>query len=219
MNNKLLKATIAGAATLVIAAGTSTFASWSDYDSLTGSQSGADYLQLNLSEPNSQDFDNLKLAPGVNKDYEFVVAGRAGETVPAASLEMTLADLIGVEDGCSNTNSEAAEDNCENTSNQGDFIDEAIISVTTSPVQVKGTAGWNDPCGKDAGTRGSVPGAVRVPLSQIEDVSLDLLRGDTLGPDEKICVGMGIELPSTASNKSQGDSASFNLDFLLEQIV
>ena len=79
MNKHIVKGGLAGVAVLALAAGGSTFASWSDYDVLGGSQAGAEELALNLGEPNSQNFDNMKLAPGVGSDYEFVVTSRTGE--------------------------------------------------------------------------------------------------------------------------------------------
>ena len=94
MKNKLVKASLAGVAVVAIAAGGTTFSAWSDYDTLEGSQAGAEELTLVLNEPNTQNFDNMKLAPGVGNDFEFVVASRQGQTIPNASLRLQLVDLI-----------------------------------------------------------------------------------------------------------------------------
>lgn len=218
MNNKLLKAAIAGAATLTIAATTTTFAAWSDWDSITNNNVGADELSLVLSEPNTQNFDNLKLAPGVDADYEFVVANRTGETVPTASLTATLSNLVGEEDGCTSVSSEkAADNNCDNgnPNNPGEFIDEAVITYTVSKVLSEGDAGYGAPCTAPRGWVGAT--GYKIPLSQIEGDGIDVLNGDYLGPDDKVCVAMGIAMPKEATNASQGDSATFDIDFLLEQ--
>jgi alternate signal-mediated exported protein len=209
MNKKLVRGTLAGVAVIALATGGGTFAAWSDFDSVEGSQVGADQLTLELGEPNSAKFDNVKLAPGEGNDFEFVVASREGETVTSADLTMALADLVGEEDGCTSANSEKAVDNnCDNNNpnNQGEFVDEAVMTVNVSQPTTSST-----PC---SAARGGV--AREVVLSELADRSLDL---GTLGKGEAVCVGMGIRLPASATNASQGDSATFNLDFLLEQVV
>ena len=217
MKNKLVKASLAGVAVVAIAAGGTTFSAWSDYDTLEGSQAGAEELTLVLNEPNTQNFDNMKLAPGVGNDFEFVVASRQGQTIPNASLRLQLVDLIGDEDGCTSTNSEAAVDaNCSDVNSEGEFIDEARINVNVS-------APTTDPdaC-SGAHPRGSKQTSIS--LRQLRDNTaanpLNLLpTGDNLGPGERICVAMGLSMPTSATNASQGDSASFNIKFLLDQVV
>ena len=218
MNNKLLKATIAGAATLAVAASTQTFAQWTDHDTLTGSQAGAEQLALKLGEPNNQSFNNMKLAPGVGNDFEFVVTSRTGTTIPDAFLKMQLTNLVGKEDGCTSTNSEADIDpNCNDETSEGEFLHQAVLGVNVS----QPTTDIANACDSSAHPRGQVQKAI--PLSELRGKTaaeaLDLLRGDTLAPGEGICVGMGLSMPATANNASQGDSASFDLKFLLDQKV
>ena len=218
MNSKLLKASIAGAATLAIAASTSTFALWSDHDTLSGSKAGAEQLALVLGEPNSQSFDNMKLAPGVGGDYEFVVASRTGQTIPTADLRMQLTNLVGKEDGCTSTNSEKDVDgDCDDTATSGEFIDEARIIVNASqPTKDE------DACDSTTHPRGARQGSIslRSLYNNTGATPLKLLpQGTYLAPGEKICVSLGLNMPTSASNASQGDSASFDLKFLLDQVI
>jgi hypothetical protein len=69
--------------------------------------------------------------------------------------------------------------------------------------------------------RGSIQGPIslRSLLNNTSGNPIDLLDGDTLAPGERICVAMGLTMPTSASNASQGDSASWDLKFLLDQVV
>ena len=68
MNKKLIKASVAGAAALALAAGGTTFASWSDFGSISDNLGGG--IMISQACPNAGsgstalDFDNL--APGMN---------------------------------------------------------------------------------------------------------------------------------------------------------
>ncbi|MEO9323903.1 hypothetical protein ABFT23_10455 [Nocardioides sp. C4-1] len=214
MQNKLVKASLAGVAALAIAAGGSTFALWSDYDTLEGSQAGAEELSLVLDEPNSQNFDNMKLAPGVGNDYEFVVASRSGDTVPTASLKMALTNLVGQEDGCTSANSEADLDpNCWDMSSSGEFVEEARIIVNASAPSTD-----PDAC-SSAHPRGARQTSISLAgLANKGQINL-LPTNDYLEKGEYICVSMGLNMPATASNASQGDSASFDFTFYLDQVI
>ena len=219
MNSKLIKGSIAGVAVVALAAGSTTFAAWSDWDTLTGSNSGADELSLLLGEPNSADFDNLKLAPGQGSDFEFVVASRKGQTITNADLRMQLTNLVGTEDGCTSTNSEAeADGNCNDLTSEGEFLDQARIIVNAS----QPTTDVANACDSGAHPRGNRQGPIS--LRALRDNSaaspVNLLDpGVFLKPGEGICVAMGLNMPSSANNASQGDSASFDLKFLLDQVL
>ncbi|HJQ88988.1 MAG TPA: hypothetical protein VJ820_16170 [Propionibacteriaceae bacterium] len=215
MNNKLAKASIAGVAAIALAATGSTFASWSDFGSLTGSHAGADELSLVLGEPNSQNFDDLHLAPGVGADFEFVVASRQGDTIPAADLRMQLTNLVGHEDGCTSTNSELVDDaDCNDTATSGEFVRDARMIVNAS-----------EPTTDPQACSSAHPRGARQGLISLSDFSnatastpINLLPAGTyLAPGEYVCVSMGIVLPKDANNASQGDSADFDLKFLLDQ--
>lgn len=209
MNSKILKGTMAGVAVIALAAGGGTFASWSDYDVVEDNTAGADYLTIDLGNQNKASFDRMKLAPGVSQDTLIVVANTTGNTIPAADLSLTLVDLVGTEDGCTSTNSELVADaDCADESTEGEFIEEAIFVVNAAAPSDDGTC---SPRGARLG---------RTVLADAEDTVVDLLpAGQDLKPGQKVCVAMGLSLPSTASNASQGDSAAFDLRFDLEQVL
>jgi predicted ribosomally synthesized peptide with SipW-like signal peptide len=217
MKNKLVKASLAGVAAIAIAAGGSTYAAWSDFDTITGNHVGADKLSLKIGQANTQSLDNLKLAPGGQSDYEWVVASREGETVPAAALTLSLTNLVGTEDGCTSTSSElAADPDCGVLSSGGEFTKEALVNVLVS----KPTTDLAHACDLPRGSR-----LVRVPMNQVAaGAPIDLLGKDstgapiTLAKGEGICTVVTVTLPKdTATNASQGDSATFDLRFDLTQ--
>ncbi|MGH8965648.1 MAG: hypothetical protein ACRDXB_10020 [Actinomycetes bacterium] len=208
---------MASVAALAVATGGSTFALWGDWDTLSGSNAGADELSLILSEPNSQNFDDIHLAPGVGSDFEFVVASRQGETVPTADLRMFLDNLDGNEDGCTSTSSEIAVDgDCNDTATDGEFDDQARIIVNASQPTTDPNA-----CDSSLHPRGSRQGPISLrSLYDNRGTPVNLLDpGVYLGPDQYLCVAMGINMPASANNASQGDSASFDLTFLLDQVI
>lgn len=208
MNNKLLKGTLAGVAVVALAAGGGTFASWSDYDTVEDNTVGADLLKIDLSTQNKASFDRVHLAPGVSQDTLIVVANTTGNTIPAADLSVTLTNLVGEEDGCTSTNSEQDVDSDCAGNNEGEFASEAIYVVNAAAPSADGTC---SPRGARLGT---------TVLAAAEDLKVDLLpAGVDLEPGQKVCVAMGIALPANASNASQGDRASFDLRFDLEQVL
>jgi hypothetical protein len=215
MNKKLVRGSLAGVAAIALAAGGTTFAAWSDWDTLTGSHAGADQLTLQLGQPNSSNFDDMHLAPGGRGDYEFVVAGRLGSTVKDADHSMQLTDLVGHEDGCTSTNSELAVDSdCDDTTTAGEFIRDAQIIVNTTAPTTNPNA-----CDEPHGSRQSAISLADF-RKQTATTPLNLLPAGThLEKNQYVCVAMGLVLPEAVNNASQGDSADFNLKFLLDQVV
>lgn len=207
MNKKLVRGTLAGVAVIALTAGGGTFAAWSDFDTLEGNQAGADQLTLDVNKSGSQSINKFTLAPGVTSAKQFVVSSREGETVPTAALSVALDNLVATEDGCTNTNSERAVDpDCDVESSGGEFAKEAEIRFYASvPKTDAATA-----CSSNTGA--PVTGWIRLDQAPSADLG-------TLGKGESRCILAEVRLPSSASNASQGDSASFDLDFLLEQVV
>lgn len=212
MNKKILKAALAATAVLALAAGGGgTWSSWSDWDTVTGSQVGADQLKLTVNESATSQFNDMKLAPGLRIDTEYVVANRTGTTIPLADLTMQLTNLVGHEDGCTSTSSEFAVDpDCNDTATPGEFIDEAMLIVNTT------TPSTNpDACSLP---HGNVQGPISLVDFRDQTASTPLAVG-SLAPGQYVCVAMGLSMPITATNASQGDSASFDLKFMLNQHV
>lgn len=225
MNSKLVKASVAGVAAIALTAGGSTFASWSDFYVLDDNNVGADVLALNVNETiNAQTFNNLKLAPGVGNDFEFVVASRVGDTVPLASLRMALTDLVDSGDVKDSNSEDQAEGGLPldgAVTPAGEFDEEARIIVNASSI-IPNIAGVANPCDSALYPRGARQTSISIRdlATNTATTPLNVLpTGLQLAAGEGVCVSLGINLPSGATNASQGDSASFNLRFLLDQIV
>lgn len=235
MNKKLAKASVAGVATLALAAGGTTFAAWSDFSIDPGNSVGADVLSLTVNESESMKFDDVKLAPGQTRDIAFYVASRSGETVPAADLTMTIKNLKGQENGC-DSNSEAfaesngsisdkTDDAAPCNANQGEgaapglkgqFADQTLYYVQTRKT--------NDPSSCNTSSL-DFNAQLNKKLSLMNDVPVNLLpAGETLAGGEGVCVLAHVFMPNdqanfglVADNASQGDSATFDVRFDLTQ--
>lgn len=194
-----------------------TFALWSDFD-VYGSSAGAEYLTLDVNSTGTAGFEQTAMAPGVNREFDFVVASRAGQEIDAATLSLALQNLIGSEDGCRG-NGETIDDGgaCTTPGNGfsfGQFADDALINVNASAP----TTDIANACNSTLHPRGQ-----RVAPQSLRDFSalgnVDLLNGDTLAPGEGICVAMGLSLPVTADNASQGDGATWDFRYDLTQVA
>ena len=103
MNSKLVKASLAGAAAIALAAGGSTFAAFSDFGSIAGNSESAGFLKLDLgvngtdSAPLSFD----RLAPGSYTGRTLWIASNDGQSVPNANLYITLHNLKDTAAPCS----------------------------------------------------------------------------------------------------------------------
>ena len=95
MNSKLIKASLAGAAALALAAGGGTFAAWSDFGNINGNSESAGFLKLDLGVNGTHNaplsFD--RLAPGSYTSRTVWVASNDGQSVPNANLYVTLHNL------------------------------------------------------------------------------------------------------------------------------
>src|SRR4051812_30682287 len=178
MNSKLIKAGLAGAAAIALAAGGGTFASWSDFYTDANNTVGADVLALSVNQPNAtRQFDDVKLAPGQARDYAFYVASRNGVTVPDADLTMTIKNLTGHENGC-DSNSEIADQApslCTDTTGPGQFPAQAAYYVQADKV--------SDPslCNGSYATTQVLGNKI---LGDMNNVAVDLVPGDSLAGGE-----------------------------------
>ena len=229
MNSKLLKASLAGVAALAVAAGGTTFAAWSDFDTVDNNVAGADVLALNLSGAVAP-FTGVLQAPGVGStiEREFVVASRVGESVPEATLRLRILDLLGIEDGCSSNSEGFAEGGvdaadpaagCLDPLSEGQFPEESRVTISSTNVPTTDLA---NACNSGLHPRGGRQGSIslRALFNNTAATPVNLLAaGQTLSEGEGVCVGIAIQLPVTATNAVQGDSAEFDIEYLLDQIV
>jgi predicted ribosomally synthesized peptide with SipW-like signal peptide len=120
MNSKLVKASLAGAAAIALAAGGSTFAAFSDFGDINSNSVGAGFLKLDLNAGHGSaplDFDSL--APGMNSFRTIWVASNDGQSVPSANLAITFKNLQDTAAPCSTSLGKASVDAGCSVSNDG----------------------------------------------------------------------------------------------------
>lgn len=204
-------ASLLGVAVLVMGA---TFALWGDRV-IYGNDAGNEFLTLEVNSSSTIGFEQTAMAPGINREFDFVVASRDGQVVPDADLTLALTNLVGKEDGCRGNLEIVDDPDCNDTASGGEFITDAVIIVNAS----QPTTDLANACNSTLHPRGS-----RVSATSLADffaagpVSL-LDPGVTLGPGEGICVGMGLNLPVSADNGNQGDSATWDFQYDLTQVA
>lgn len=221
MNKKLMKASIAGAAALALAAGGSTMAAWSDFG-VESTGAGAGMLKLIVSDrdgsgPTIQPFS---LAPGQNKYQEFFLASADADNVPNGVLTARIKNLVDTEDDAlCTTNSEAiAEGSGTNGAGLptnlsicgagGELSSQATVQILKSaPVANKSFC-------ENTGIYGSTTPSGTGLLNAQPAKTFQL---GTLAPGEGVCVRMEMSLPSSADNATQGDLAAFDWHFDLVQ--
>lgn len=227
MNSKLVKASLAGAAAIALAAGGTTYANWSDFQNVNGNTTAAGHLVLNVNDSGVDTSQNpLRLAPGENRFVDYYIASNDGQSVPNGELSITLKNLNNHEDGCT-SNSEAVAEGA----------DPAAVGYDPS------TACGDSSAGNDAGELGSEArmeiiqygptssGVCGNPaahstvqnfafVNSLENVKLPVIQ---LAPGDATCVRAIVDLladpsPVAADNKVQGDSMTWDFHFDLEQV-
>ena len=222
MNSKLIKASVAGAAAIALAAGGTTFAAWSDFG-VESTGAGAGMLKLVVSDRDGSGttIKPFSLAPGQNKYQEFFLASADAANVPDGILTARIKNLVDTEDGplCT-TNSEAvAEGSAVDAAglptqpgvcaaDGGELSEEANVQILTSvPVPDKSYC-------ENTGIYGStVPSGTGL----LKNQPAKTFQLGTLEPGDGVCVRMEMSLPTGATNASQGDDAAFDWHFDLVQ--
>lgn len=225
MNKKILKASLAGTAVVALAAGGGTMASWSDFQDLTGNDAGAGVLTLHVDANTGSDFlfDHVKMAPGgLDAQRNVYVASNDLESTPSGQLYLSLKDVTGHEDGCNGNSEVIADPNCADTTGEGQFIDDAILQVTSYGVNSPGDCTQSyAPSSKvvTAMYGGSLTQWKSYPAHELTGNGIPLGGVDRhyLAPGQGLCVSMSISLAYAADNASQGDDVSFTTHFSLEQ--
>jgi predicted ribosomally synthesized peptide with SipW-like signal peptide len=228
MNSKLFKGSLAGVAALALAAGGTTFAAWSDWDTVTGNATEAGHLKLDLSTP-SGSINNVgaqAIAPGEFRTIDFMVSSADLDGVPLADLYLSLTNLADQENGCGTTSSEQAVDDCASNP-VGEFSSQGYIRVRYSNPAPIGSITYvpSNQCNAPGGLVNSVGYA---PPSNNDTTVFPRLGGFAAGGQhslgqledgEAVCVRFDIGLDPTATNKVQSDSSTFDVRFDLEQVI
>ena len=243
MNSKLIKASVAGAAVVALAAGGSTFAAYSDFGNINGNSVGAGILKLDLTSGSGGTAAPLAfgdLAPGMSAYKAVYVASSNGASVPAADLFLTLQNVKNWENGSSSA-SEAAIDpdsvtadrnsTDTTTASNDDGTKGDLAKVLDMRIETY-AAPSSDVC---AGYVGSPPGDAGPILvsSVIPNVMGNMANPANLNTPFKLNVaplthGQGVcvlfftywpttHVGGTPDNAAQGDSISFDSKFDLVQ--
>ena len=211
MNHKLIKASVAGAAALALAAGGSTVAAWSDvHVESTGAGAGNQKLNVTDRDGSGPTIQPFSLAPGQNKFQEFYLASADAENVPDGDLTAQITNLVDTEDGgpACTTNSENVAEGGGGCGTEGELSDEATVQILVSdPVpsaaSCPNTGIYHSASPSGTGILANQPGKV-----------FDLGQ---LSAGEGVCVRMEMSLPSSATNATQGDEVSWDWQFDLTQ--
>jgi alternate signal-mediated exported protein len=225
MNSKLIKASLAGAAAIALAAGGGTFAAWSDFGQISGNQTEAGHLKLNLNSTGAiNNVGGQAIAPGESRTIDFFVASADLDGVPSADLTMKILNLADQENGCGSA-SEAALEDC--TVDPGEFSSQGYVRVRyTDPTDVANITFASNNCSSSAG--GYVNSVGYAPANDNDSTIYPRLSalaaaGDsalgTLAGNEGVCVRIDLGLDPTATNRVQTDSSTFDLEFDLTQVV
>lgn len=111
MNSKLMKASVAGAAVVALAAGGGTYSALSDYGNIHNNSVGAGFLKLDLNAGHgSAPLDFSSLAPGDNSFRTIWVASNDGQSVPSANLSITFQHLVDKAAPCNTSLGKASAD-------------------------------------------------------------------------------------------------------------
>lgn len=221
MNSKLAKASLAGIAAIAVAAGGTTFAAWSDLETVDNNVTTAGHLNLDLNSTGSiQNVASKKIAPGENRTIDFFVASADLDGVPSAALSMTIKNLVDNENGCA-TGSEKAVDNCD-LNGAGEFSQQAYARIRyTAPADMGLITFAKNNCSAPGGYTNSIGYA---PASNNDTEAFPKLNTltassplGTLSGDQGVCVRIDLGLPVSANNATQGDSSEFDLQFDLVQ--
>ena len=222
MNSKLMKASLAGAAAIALAAGGSTFAAWSDF-STNNAGAGAGYLRLNVNGHDGTDTDQVQpfnLAPGVHKSQTFWFTSTDISNVTHGKLTAYVDALTNIEDGTSGTcttASEAAEEGTSNcVDNGGELSHQADLFVGRA-LNVANAAACNS---WDSSSSSNVLVDHHVMDNAPTAVS-PITVDDDMAPGDGACMVVEVTLPNlpgTVNNAVQGDDRSWTGHFDLTQI-
>lgn len=210
---KLAAGAVAGVAALALIGG-GTFALWSDFDVFEDNVASAGRLELDVQNGPVNNVGQ-PLAPGENYDYEYFLSSADLEGVPDAGLTLTIPALTleNAENGC---NGAEAEDDptCATPSDDGEFSEESVMRIRwTAPIANATPATCKN--GGQTFDRGVQTLNTAPSIDQV--IAAGPINLGSLTAGQGVCVRIDVGLPSAADNASQGDSATYDLEFDLTQ--
>jgi hypothetical protein len=212
MNKKIAQGALAGVAAIALAAGGSTYAGFSDWNSIADNKVDAGILKLTLSGNKGTAIAPLdfgSFTPGRSWIDTIWVASSDAKSVPNAGLSVTVANIRDAENGCASTNGEkAADSSCDTAGDAGEL---SRFLGTDMFVWKPVTAG-------DCGSA-HVPGSdknIWHSTNLFNTQGTTKLIGD-LNAGEGYCVEFQEYVHKDVGNQIQGDGVKFDLRFDLVQ--
>jgi hypothetical protein len=231
---------LAGIGVAATAIGGGTFATYSDYAKIEDNTSGAGILRLDMDDPATLKFDNIRLSPhdgdeGPYDYYERVVflTSSDSKSAPNGDLSLTFSDFDDIEGDSDAAGPFDAVSNCTTQSEMdaeggacgtdGEFAEQAQFRVAYSdPV----TASTINPdlsncsfthysyltSARKALDSSGLPGFTPDPYPTVNLAS-------AMAPGKGVCVRFEVSLGSDATNASQGDSISWDTQIDLNQTI
>lgn len=217
MNSKLIKASLAGAAVVALAAGGGTYAAWSDF-ATQSTGAGAGYLRLNLNDHNgtADVIQPFSLAPGQNKTQTFFLASADSGNTPDGAVTAYVDHLTNADDGASGTCTTASEAVAEGTTNcvdnGGELSHEAVLKV----LKLDNVTSAANCISADPTLQPLVDNVV---MDNAPSKANPITVSSDLAPGNGVCMTVEVSLPyDTATNAVQGDTMSWDWHFDLTQL-
>ena len=232
MNKKLIKASVAGAAAIALAAGGSTFASWSDSGDILNNVETAGHLKLNLNGSGTiSNVGGSSIAPGESYSHDYFLTSADLDGVPSAKLSMLFHGLTDAENLCGSSNSEAAVDTDCATNPAGEFSQQAYVRIRWSNPEAATNITWNaarGECTPGAGNSVASNSYGYTPANSNDQTTYPrlgaLVTGGafdiaTLTKGQGVCMRVDVGLDKLATNAVQSDSSEFDVTYTLDQIL
>jgi hypothetical protein len=225
MNRKLVIGAVAGVAAVALAYGGSTYSAWSDFGTVTGNKTDAGHLVLSLNSTGSiNNVGGQSIAPGQARTIDFFVASADLDGVPSADLSFQIKNLVDQENGCSGNGEPAVDATCGNAGDPGEFSGQAYVRVRYSDPAPTGAITFaNNNCSAPGGYPNSVGYS---PANNNDTTVYPRLAGlfasgsqalGTLTGGQGVCIRVDLGLDPNATNATQGDSSTFDLQYDLVQ--
>lgn len=193
-----------GGAALIAFGASGTFASFNDVQSVTDQSAGAGSLTLTAGRTVEAAAANLDgLQPGKSVDLKYFVVNDATSDVNG-TISGGLTNLVDLENGCNTSEVDKPGADTDCGWNEGEFSGVATVTGSMTVGGTEASCAFNPSASQAQGTLASfatkklsVPGVVT--------------------PGQGVCFVLRVELPSSASNAVQTDSATFGIDFRMDQ--
>lgn len=222
MNRKLLMGGLAGVAAIALAVGGTTYSAWSDFQNVTGNETDAGHLVLNLNGTGAiSNVGGMAIAPGQSRTIDQYLTSADLAGVPSADLTVSIQNLLDQENGCTGNSEVVADPNCASATDPGEFSQQSYLRIRYSDPSTSAVfSGGNCQNASLIHSYGYSPANDNntEDYPSLHDVwAASPISLGTLTAGQGVCVRFDLGLPVSATNASQGDSSTFDLRYDLTQ--